>query len=203
MKKLDVQSRLVPAKSIRKSRPHNPHGFRVVNVTKSVSEERRDALLRTLWSMDSHNCLEWVIEHWNDFLPEEQALLLLEAWNGTNLYMSNTAFPIDELVEKFREVGVISDFDPPQLTFPLLVYRGCVDPSVPSMAWTTDQSIAEKFAKGLHRPMMGNCEAYVMKARCVKSAILGFCNERDESEVILCPSGLRNVRMIDVIWRTP
>jgi hypothetical protein len=184
--------------------PRRNSGLQWTNVHKLLPEAKRQELYRFLCGMGSHQCLEWVLDNWERFdAVDERGYLLLEAWGETNLNMPSADFSICELVEKFREVGVVSNFDLPDHRLPLTLYRGCLDPNLPSMAWTTEQSVAEKFASGLHRPHVRTGNAFIMKARCVKSAILGFTNSRGEAEVIICPSGLRNLKIIAEVQRSP
>jgi hypothetical protein len=74
------------------------------------------------------------------------------------------------------------------------VFRGCSRPRLRGVAWTTDRTVAEGFAKG-HRSLSVP-EPVVASAIIPKEYIFFVTNDRNEKEFVLNPRRLRRL-MID------
>lgn len=75
------------------------------------------------------------------------------------------------------------------------VYRGCDESRIDGISWTTDQSVAESFARG-HR-CIRNPNPVIVSAECHQRDVLMAINDREEFEIIVDPSRL------DDVWVTP
>ena len=71
------------------------------------------------------------------------------------------------------------------------VFRGCSQPRVRAVAWSTDQTVAEGFARG-HRGIRVP-EPVIASAVIPKEHIFFVTNDRDEKEVVLNPRRLRRL----------
>jgi hypothetical protein len=71
------------------------------------------------------------------------------------------------------------------------VFRGCSRPRLRGVAWTTDRTVAEGFAKG-HRTLRVS-EPVVASAIVPKENIFFVTNDRNENEVVLNPRRLRRL----------
>jgi hypothetical protein len=71
------------------------------------------------------------------------------------------------------------------------VFRGCSRPHVRAIAWTTDATVAEGFAKG-HRSIRVP-EPVVASALIRKEHIFFVMNDRSEKEVVLNPRRLQRL----------
>jgi hypothetical protein len=76
---------------------------------------------------------------------------------------------------------------PPQVQ----VFRGCSAPRVQAIAWTTDRTTAEGFAR-LHRGIRVP-EPVVASALIPKEHIFFVTDEREEKEIVLNPRRLREI----------
>lgn len=74
----------------------------------------------------------------------------------------------------------------------IIVYRGCSRRRKRGLSWTTDVEVARGFARG-HRGISVP-HAAVFRARIHKGCLLGVFVDRKESEVIVDPACLTNVR---------
>lgn len=81
------------------------------------------------------------------------------------------------------------------------VFRGCSRARVRGASWSTDPEVAAGFARG-HRGIRVP-DAVVARAEIDKAAIFAFLTDREESEVLLDPRGLRRVRVTDAAERRP
>jgi hypothetical protein len=77
------------------------------------------------------------------------------------------------------------------------VYRGCSDNRVKGLAWTTDKSIAEGFAKGHRNIPVPN--PVIASAQIAKDQIFFVAVDRSESEVVLDPTKLTGLRWKSII----
>ena len=71
------------------------------------------------------------------------------------------------------------------------VFRGCSAPRVRGIAWSTERSVAEGFARG-HR-FIRVPEPVVASAVIPKEHIFFVTDERNEKEIVLDPRRLRKV----------
>src|SRR3954469_20892705 len=71
------------------------------------------------------------------------------------------------------------------------VFRGCSAHRVRSVAWTTNQAVAEGFARG-HRGLQVP-EPVVATAVIPKEHIFFVTNDRNENEIVLNPRRLRKL----------
>lgn len=63
------------------------------------------------------------------------------------------------------------------------IYRGCTPSRIYGFSWTTDRKVAEEFARG-HRGV-SIPDAVIATLRIPKDLLLGFYNDRKESEVFI------------------
>jgi hypothetical protein len=70
---------------------------------------------------------------------------------------------------------------------PVPVFRGCSRKHVKALCWITDRKVAEKFAGGIRVPVPS---PVVASALITKDDVFGVCTRRNESDVLLDPSGL-------------
>lgn len=84
---------------------------------------------------------------------------------------------------------IIRDGGPLPRRRPLIVYRGQPENATLGIAWTTDQAIAEKFAKGAGA-RVPTPDGVIYKAYVNPQMVLAYLTERGESEVIVDPAYL-------------
>jgi len=73
------------------------------------------------------------------------------------------------------------------------VFRGCSRPRVLGVAWTTDRTVAERFARG-HRSIRVP-EPVIASAIVPKERIFFVTDDRSEKEVVLNPRRLRSLKI--------
>ena len=98
-----------------------------------------------------------------------------------------------------RKFSYLSSNNRPLLeTLPTIatVYRGCSADRVHGIAWTLDPGVAECFARG-HRGIPVQ-NAVIAEAQIPREAVFAAFAEREESEVVLDPSYLKNLRWNNV-----
>ena len=81
-----------------------------------------------------------------------------------------------------------------QLPDQVEVFRGCSRPRVRGVSWTTDRDVAAGFAQG-HRSILVP-DPVIVSAVIPKGAVFIVGTDRQESEVILDPRQLRELRTI-------
>ena len=80
-----------------------------------------------------------------------------------------------------------------RLSNPVTVFRGCGKRYVRGLAWTTDRSVAEFYARGGRFPIPRN--AVLATAQVDKSAFFFVTLSRNESEVVIDPYRLKRLRL--------
>lgn len=141
-------------------------------------------------------------------LPEAWlAGLLPHAWTTMANYTSTYA-GTDEYVALFTEVGFVSDY--PDLDYvrpvePLTVYRGVPNAAAEgayAIGWTTELERARWFAHRLDLlafPPLDDqgIEPTVWRAEIDPDGVLGLFYRQNESEVLVNPSMLRNLELLE------
>jgi hypothetical protein len=77
------------------------------------------------------------------------------------------------------------------------VFRGCSKERIRGVSWTTDVAVARGFARG-HRGMSPP-NPVVARARIPKSAIFTVLVDREESELVLDPSELTEIKRVGLV----
>lgn len=75
----------------------------------------------------------------------------------------------------------------------ITIYRGCHKAHVLGVSWSTDKAVAGRFARG-HRGIAVE-RAVIASAVIPKCAVFTVITDRDESEVVIDPRRLRQVRL--------
>lgn len=97
----------------------------------------------------------------------------------------------DYSAEEFFDAEQATFFD--RLPNRVTVYRGCSRPRVSALSWTTDPAVAAEFARG-HRGIRVP-DAVVASAKIDKQYIFAVFVDRAESEVLLDPDRLQNIKI--------
>jgi hypothetical protein len=143
------------------------------------SDDRAEEMLRLTWFVDSD--VFWKVFHENWCCCDDTWYLrkvLIDALS-CNHAEGSACWLMDTKQRRF--------FDklPPTVT----VYRGCSSDRIRGISWTTDLSVAERFARG-HRGIKVP-DPVVVKAQIPKDAIFTVFVERNESEIVLDPEQLK------------
>jgi hypothetical protein len=153
---------------------------------------------RALTILDSPILLE-VIDAWYECGALDATTLgrcLIAAWNLIE-------FPHDHgterLVELFTAAGFLTDTNGVVApTAPLTVYRGAGHEYRFGLSWTTSIETAQKFARRVRLCYPGTADTVaVYAAEVAPGYVLAMFNGRKESEVVVSPDGLRNLRTLD------
>jgi hypothetical protein len=136
-------------------------------------------------------------EWWKSRRLQTQHLgpLVADAWSAAE-------FPEDLLgrrawVELFSTAGYVkfvSDTGRPVPRAPLTVYRGAIASCARRMSWTTERTIAERFA---YDGLRGRLPGKVYSATAPPRAVLAYIDDpdgRNEAEVVVNPRLLRGLR---------
>jgi hypothetical protein len=134
-------------------RPHRLNAF--LDCAKEIPAPLYWELLRDIW-VDSEN----IWQHKNDWL------LLLGVDNNKKDTLSSFMFE-----EERAALSLLPDV--------VEIYRGCQDHNMNGLSWTTDQSVAQKFAGRWRRKGM------VLQRTVKKSDIFAYLVDGGENEVIL------------------
>jgi hypothetical protein len=107
----------------------------------------------------------------------------------------------DELLDLLRRNAQLESpclfFDKKQAAFydalpPVVtIYRGCSRAAALGLAWTIDQALAERFARG-HRKIPVP-DPVIVSAKIHRDAILGVFTERNEAEIVVDPDELADI----------
>lgn len=127
------------------------------------------------------------------FTAEQARDLLREHWTRCDAPGDAT----ESLLDLFQLAGYVSDCDE-RPTGELTVYRGTFgdDPCL-GISWTLDKSKAEWFAEhGARGAGLAAAESAVWRGTVNATAILGYFVERKEAEVILDPTTVRDVTLL-------
>ena len=107
-----------------------------------------------------------------------------------------------ELLRRLRRHGPALDFHSAEdragfaaMPERITVFRGCSRGRVRGCSWSTDRDVAAGFARG-HRGLRVP-HPVVAQAEIEKASVFAIFNDREESEVLLDPRGLRRVRVVD------
>jgi hypothetical protein len=173
----------------------------MLRYTSTSSERHRKKALQAinhyssyLSSKDRLSCVLSLIEF---AAPEIFWPALMETWPGCDATWDARTRLLQALhgmesAVPFFSQGQRAFFD--ALPAQVKVFRGCSRPRLRGVAWTTDRTVAEGFAKG-HRTLRVS-ESVVVSAIIPKEFIFFITNDRNEKEVVLNPRRLRRL-MID------
>ena len=118
-------------------------------------------------------------------------VVLPDVWSMAE-YPERALWP-DLWVRLWRRAGFVSEAGAPAPTEPMVLHRGSTWGRRRGMAWTTDRTIAERFAYTL----LGRLPGDVYTVTVEPDAVLAFIDAEDgrkESEVIVDPAMLPPVR---------
>jgi hypothetical protein len=145
---------------------------------------------------NSEERLSWVLSLIEFAPPEMFWPALMDAWSGGD----DTWHARSRLLQVLRAMPpAASFFSPAQralfdpLPAQVKVFRGCSRPRLHGIAWTTDRTVAEGFARGhcgIRVP-----EPVVASAVIPKKYIFFVTDDRSEREVVLNPRRLQNLKI--------
>jgi hypothetical protein len=160
-----------------------------------LGKDRIDQIGDYVWLFDSYERLLPLIgATWGES-PEVFWPLFLEWWNmcdGGSWALSPVLLSL--LRKKQAERSAIEFMKQADreafeaMKDPMICYRGCGKAQVRGFSWTTDRSVAEKFARGGRFPTPPT--PVIASAMVKKSAIFFICNDRKESEIVVDPKRL-------------
>ena len=83
------------------------------------------------------------------------------------------------------------------------VYRGCAAYRTRGISWTADRDVGMKFARGIR--FDNEPDRVLVEAIIPKQAIFAVFTDRKESEIVLDPEHLRQLRCEPVVldWNVP
>ncbi len=136
--------------------------------------------------------LRWFDEWWDspESSDKQRRVMLLVVFGGTlidGLHLQTTKW-----VVRFRQVGFISDL-PGQLppATELVVFRGAPKGWERGMSWSSSIETARRFAAKYTE--YGPEPGFVWRAIAAPGSVLALIYQRDESEVVVDPTGLNSV----------
>jgi hypothetical protein len=172
-----------------------------------LTQNRIDQLSSYLALFGSHErvaplleatCDEPVDIFWPVFIRWWDACDGTQAWRGVI---------IDTLRRRAAQHSAIEFLDAESRQFldslssPLVAYRGCGRRQVRGLSWTTDHGIAEFFARGGRFPQPR--DAVIAAAKIKKSDVFFVSTRRKESEVILDPYEIRQLKLTPFFDKEP
>ncbi len=120
---------------------------------------------------------------------EELPKLFAFVWSDTEA----AAYYAPEALEMFAAAGYVTDTEE-RLSGELTIYRGvCGDGEAAGMSWTRELKVARFFAQRFD--WLGNPRVYRATVRA--EDVLGYFEYRKEAEIVVRPSQLRNVALIE------
>lgn len=120
---------------------------------------------------------------------------LADLWRGSDPDDTNPYFLALWNDAKARFGGPVTDGKPLPKRKHLTIYRGQYEEDVPGLAWTLDAAIAHKFAKGAGI-RTGSMRGAVLRGSVHRDDVLGYLTERGESEIVVNPLNVRDVRVL-------
>jgi hypothetical protein len=125
---------------------------------------------------------ENIAELWRTSDPDDTDWRFLRVWQTA--WRNNDFKPVRDEPRKHRNAIPASGL--------LTVYRGQRMFDRPGFAWTTDRSIAEKFARGASYRMPID-DGVVIEGEAIASRVLAYITMRGEFEVIVDPEDVSHV----------
>ena len=158
-------------------------------VDRLVADADLTDLVVSIQALGPHETLRWFDEWWEAErnADKQRRVMLLVVYGGTQI--PDRHEETEKWVARFRQVGFLSDLpgtQPPAAE--LTVFRGAPQGWELGMSWTTSERTARAFAKRF--TCYGPAPGFVWRATVTPEAVLALIFQRDESEVVVDPTGL-------------
>jgi hypothetical protein len=137
-------------------------------------------------------------KYWPELNTDDRKAALLDTWVMAE--WPEQAMPWQIWLHYFKQAGFISDnlnIEKPRQ--PLTIYRGAVKHKRKGMSWTQDKELAAWFANRFNDDSSkGFLYQAIIEPDYILAIITGVNGRQGESEVIINPEGLNNIKRLEL-----